>query len=92
LSEYGFKNIKIGKVYSIEKTFLGQEVLSDPFLQKHNSSQLARLGETAYKAGLQKIKEDILRAENERKTIRFKSKIIVHSIIADARPIFTVRS
>lgn len=46
----------------VEKVFnqrIGKDVLSDPFLQKNHSSQLANLSDEEYQKGLDKIKNQI---------------------------------
>ena len=55
LAEAGFVGVERRAIETIEATWTGEAVLSDPFLQKHATSQLALLDETAYAAGLQRI-------------------------------------
>ena len=50
---------------------IGRKVLDDPFLRKHSCSQLALLSEEAYKAGLQRIRAALDRAERAGETLVF---------------------
>lgn len=56
----GFKNVKIECAEIVSKEWIGSSVLSDIFLQKHNSSQLMQLTEEEYKRGIKKIEQKIV--------------------------------
>jgi len=79
LKANGFGNLRIEKIYAVENHFAGEEVFSDPFLNKHNSSQLASLDEGLFNAGLNKIKDEI----RKDKSIIFRTEIPFYSIAAD---------
>ncbi len=79
LVECGFSNIYVTVAEKVSKTFYGKEVLSDPFLKKHNSSQLALLTEKEYETGLENIKKEI--AINS--VYPFKTEIIFKVISAE---------
>ena len=56
-SAAGFSDIEYSQLSGIKKTFAGMEVFSDPFVKKHNSSQLGHLTNDEYLQGIGKIKE-----------------------------------
>ncbi|MBI1925498.1 hypothetical protein HYR99_14750, partial [Candidatus Poribacteria bacterium] len=58
-------------------TRIGQEVLADPILQKHGTSQLALLTDEAYAAGMARIKEAIANAEAAGETLVFPVDISI---------------
>ena len=53
----GFSDIEYSTISENKKTFIGDEVFSDPFIKKHNSSQLANLTNDEYFQKIAKIKE-----------------------------------
>jgi ubiquinone/menaquinone biosynthesis C-methylase UbiE len=53
----GFSDIEYFQLQGITKNFAGEEVFSDPFIKKHNSSQLGYLTDDEYYQGIGKIKE-----------------------------------
>lgn len=55
LAEAGFVEVERRAIETIEAAWMGEAVLTDPFLQKHATSQLALLDEAAYAAGLQRL-------------------------------------
>lgn len=55
LTEAGFVGVERRAIEIIESVWVGEQVFSDPFLQKHATSQLALLDEAAYAAGRQRI-------------------------------------
>lgn len=55
LAEAGLVGVERRAIETIEAVWTGEAVLTDPFLQKHATSQLALLDETAYAAGLQRL-------------------------------------
>ena len=71
----GFHSIQWEPVEWISADKYGREVLDDPFLQKHAVSQLAMISETAYTAGIEKIKAALNRADAESKTLKFETRL-----------------
>lgn len=55
LAEVGLVEVERRAIETIEAGWTGEAVLTDPFLQKHATSQLALLDEVAYAAGLQRL-------------------------------------
>ncbi len=54
-----FGSVEIKNFHTVNKNYYGEEVFSDKFLRKHNSSQLALLSEKEYSEGISKIKDAI---------------------------------
>ncbi|NOX18743.1 MAG: methyltransferase domain-containing protein [Chlorobi bacterium] len=79
LLKTGFRNVAVKKIYAVEKLFAQEEILSDPFLERHNSSQLAQLEDNLFETGMEKIRNDI----KNNKEIIFETKIPFYSITAD---------
>ncbi len=77
-AECGFTNINVTVAEKVSKIFYGKEVLSDPFLKKHNSSQLTLLTKKEYETGLENINKEI--AQNP--AYPFKTEIIFKAITA----------
>lgn len=73
----GFNNLEFIQVEHILDHKRGREIFKDHFLEKQSCSQLVLLNDEAYQAGLQKIEVDLTRAEEENKTIIFKSEILM---------------
>ena len=59
----GFQNISSKGVEHISDVHFGTDVFNDPFLKKNSCSQLALLSDSAYQAGLEKIKVAVLNEE-----------------------------
>ena len=55
LVEAGFQDVVTGPAERIQKTYLGQEVLGDPFLDRTSTSQLQLISEEAYTQGKRAI-------------------------------------
>jgi ubiquinone/menaquinone biosynthesis C-methylase UbiE len=73
-----FENIEFKTVEVIYKEMLGKEIFLDPFLEKHNTSQLANLSEEEYEKGIEKIKKQI---EQNPETV-FKTSVIFYLVSA----------
>ncbi len=71
MSAAGFDGMERRVVERIWHPLFGREVLDDPFLQKHGTSQLALLTDEAYAAGLERIKIDLSKAEASGETLVF---------------------
>jgi ubiquinone/menaquinone biosynthesis C-methylase UbiE len=71
-------DIKIKVVEEVCNERIGNEVFRDPFLEKHNCSQLANLSNEEYQKGIKKIKNQI---EKNPKTI-FKTSVIFYLVSA----------
>lgn len=55
----GFSEINLSLAEKIYHKRTGSDVLNDPFIQKHSSSQLANLSDVEYQNGIEKIKNQI---------------------------------
>lgn len=66
----GFCELKQSTIYTLNKKFIGAQVLDDPFLDKNQSSQLASLSDTDYKNGIERIKDDITQNPQKEFSIR----------------------
>ena len=73
----GFINLEFTQVEHIRDHKRGREIFKDHFLEKQSCSQLFLLNDEAFQAGLLKIEADLTRAEEENKTILFKSEILM---------------
>ncbi len=80
LSITGFKNINVKKVEFISDDKTPINVLNDPFLQKHGSSQMAMLSNKEYQRGINKIKEKIKTAKNKGKQLIFPVRLTMFEI------------
>ena len=81
LLEEDFRNIKIKIVEEIHNDRIGAEVFDDPFLLKHNCSQLANLSDEEYDKGIARIKNQI---ENNPRTV-FKTSVIFYLVSANKK-------
>jgi ubiquinone/menaquinone biosynthesis C-methylase UbiE len=72
-----FNNLEFTQVEHLLEHKRGREIFKDHFLEKQSCSQLVLLSDETYQAGLQKIEADLTRAEEENKTIIFKSEILM---------------
>jgi len=59
LEHAGFVEFQESTVDGVEDTWMGEEVLADPFLKRKSNSSLAQLSEEVYSAGLAKIRAAI---------------------------------
>jgi len=55
----GFRDVRVNTTEIVSDNKTGENVLRDPFLQKHGSSQTAILSESDYRKGIEKIKSKI---------------------------------
>lgn len=76
----GFERVERRLVERIIDHKTSATVLNDPFLQKHTSSQLALLSDTAYAAGVQRIKIAVAEAEAAGKTLIFPTELIMEMV------------
>ncbi len=75
--EAGLTEIARRNVECFSTQFAGRAVLADPFLRKHNSSQLALLSAEAYAAGIDRLEADLCRAETAGVNLSFHSDIVL---------------
>lgn len=75
LREAGFKVWQQGVAESINHELVGSEVLSDPFLKRSSTSQLALLNEGEYRQGIERIRGTVARAEDEGEPARFRVEL-----------------
>lgn len=80
MQQQGFKRLEHRVVESIRSRFAGREVFSDPFLEKNSCSQLALLSQAEYQAGLERIRQDIERAEARGETLYFNTELTIEMI------------
>jgi SAM-dependent methyltransferase len=59
LDQSGFTNIQFGQVDESHRFFTQDNVLDDLFLKKKTTSQLAALSDSAYQAGVERIREAV---------------------------------
>lgn len=75
-----FKNIKTELVHNVQNDHIGNNVFNDHFLDKRGSSQLALLSDEEYQKGINKMKNDLHKAEIEGRELVFKVKLNFYSI------------
>jgi ubiquinone/menaquinone biosynthesis C-methylase UbiE len=75
MARAGLQRIERCVVDQITDTWIGRDVLADPFLQKHACSQLALLSEAAYADGLSRIEHALEKAEPRGQSLVFLSMI-----------------
>ncbi len=80
MQQQGFERLEHRVVESIRSRFAGREVFSDPFLEKDSCSQLALLGHAEYQAGLERIRQDIGKAEARGETLYFNTELTIEMI------------
>ena len=70
----GFGAVEWRIVERTRQCWYGRQVMSDPFLQKHASSQLALLSDAAYAAGLARIEAALRQAEASGEALAFPAR------------------
>lgn len=81
--QFGFIQLDFTLAESIYRGYTGNDVFNDPFLKKHNTSQLASISDTEYSAGLENIK---LQIKIDPETIfisKFSFKLLLLQINSD---------
>jgi len=81
MRETGFKKIETRIADHVSSHKIGREVLSDHFLQKHGTSQLALLSDKAYVEGISKIEAAIAAAESRNEKIVFAAEFSFLAVI-----------
>jgi ubiquinone/menaquinone biosynthesis C-methylase UbiE len=76
----GFRQTERRLVEHITDHKTSVTILDDPFLQKHTSSQLALLSDTAYAAGVQRIKTAVAEAQTAGKTLIFPTELVMEMV------------
>ena len=61
LEAENFADVEIKTVEQVHHKKTGNDIFSDPFLEKHNCSQLADLSDEEYQKGIEKIKNQIVK-------------------------------
>ncbi len=84
MAETGLGGIEWRVVERIARQYVGREVLSDHFLQKNGTSQLALLTDEAYAAGMRRIESAVAEADARGETILFLVDISITMIIGYA--------
>jgi ubiquinone/menaquinone biosynthesis C-methylase UbiE len=72
----GFNQIGFNAVEKINRSYKSKDVLTDPFLLKHNTSQLASLSDKEYSLGIENIKAKIQRDAETVFTSKFVFKLL----------------
>ncbi|MBN1260368.1 MAG: class I SAM-dependent methyltransferase [Anaerolineae bacterium] len=80
----GLERVMCSEATRFEIRRQGRAVFDDPFIKKHNASQLALLSDTAYAKGLQHIEDDIRQAEEAGTSPVFRSDIIIDMLVGYA--------
>jgi len=75
MKEAGFVGCERRTAARIEHDFIGDQVWSDPVLQKNGASQLSLLTEDAFANGMARIREALQRAERRGQEIVFPTRI-----------------
>lgn len=78
LIKENFTDVQIKAVEEVNNARIGNDVLSDPFLQKQSCSQLANLSDEEYQKGINKIKNQL---EKNPKTV-FETNLIFYLVSA----------
>lgn len=73
----GFESPALQEVERVQDVRQNRDVLNDPYLQKGASSQLALLSQSAYDAGLAKIKAAIAEAERANTVVEFRTMLSI---------------
>lgn len=73
-------------VQPIDRTYRGRAALDSPFLQRTGSSQLARLTDEAYAAGIARLTADIEAAEARGETLTFHADLTLSLLIGQKPP------
>ena len=81
----GFERIELAEIERITAHRRGRQVLADPFLQKSSCSQLALLTDKAYASGLQRLKEELARAEASGEIPVFQWEVTI-SMLSGRKP------
>lgn len=77
----GFESIQWQVIEHSSTDKYGREVFTDPFLQKHSSSQLALLSDEAYRAGVQRIEAALAKAESVGEVLVFPMTITFEMMV-----------
>lgn len=80
MNDAGFKNITKTLAEEVNSSKKGRDVLKDHFIDRKGASQLALLTDEEYNNGIEKIKSDIRKAEQENRELIFKTKINFYAI------------
>lgn len=78
LEAENFAEIEIKTVEQVRHNRIGNDIFNDPFLEKHNCSQLADLSDEEYQKGFEKIKNQIVK---DPETV-FKTSVIFYLVSA----------
>jgi SAM-dependent methyltransferase len=75
MRDTGLDSVACEVAETIERHYVGNEVLGDYFIGKDSNSTLARLSDKAYAAGLHQLRQRIARADGRSETLRFDVKM-----------------
>ena len=74
----GLESVEVRLVERIRKTWSGAQVLDEPLLDKGSTSQLALLSDEAYAAGVERMRAEVRRAEDEGRQAVFEIDIVIN--------------
>ncbi len=80
----GFQQVETDLVEHIHKTFAGEAVFGDPFLERFSSSQLLIISEEDYRAGRRAIASAIQAAEAHGRGILFEVNLMLFATVGYA--------
>ena len=81
----GFERTELAEIERITAHRRDRQVLTDPFLQKSACSQLALLTDKAYASGLQRLKQELTRAEESGESLVFQWEVTI-SMLSGWKP------
>jgi SAM-dependent methyltransferase len=82
----GFDHAEWRIPHRIVHRLTGEQVFTDPALQKHGTSQLALLTDEEYAAGIEQIKSAIAQAEGKGESLQFEIDISLAMMIGFVNP------
>jgi ubiquinone/menaquinone biosynthesis C-methylase UbiE len=82
----GFDHAEWRIPHRIVHRLTGEQVFTDPALQKHGTSQLALLTDEEYAAGIEQIKSAIAQAESKGESLQFEIDISLAMVIGFVNP------
>lgn len=80
--ESGFERLHFHLAEHIHDPKYGQDVLSDPYLEKNATSQLSVLSTREYTAGIDRLKKALSQAEQDQQTLTFRCDIFIYLLVA----------
>jgi SAM-dependent methyltransferase len=85
MAREGLRRVEWHPVEHISDPKVGRQVLSNPFLQKNQTSQLALLSDEAYASGLRRIEDAVEEAEARGETVVFPMSVTLCMLTGQKR-------